>query len=206
MISSKKSFSSQIITSHKIKNQNERQKYREILARVSSEQISLKIIRLSYITFVIDSPLMMGQSRAESTRDTYNYRQYLNQFPPNTIKVIREFERIQEKICRHKMSIMFNEICIYIYIYILKKLPQEISLKLFHSGLPRLFRSTNYCNCLVYLNMMSQKSLFCMLISKVSEVVSLLVEGDPKTPFSIATTPRCKGGRYSIPWIDPLYP
>ena len=59
---------------------------------------------------------MMAQSRAESTRDTYNYGQYLNQFPPNTIKVIREFERIQKRICRHKMSIMFNEICIYIYI------------------------------------------------------------------------------------------
>ena len=72
----------------------------------------------SYITFVIDSPLMMAQSRAESTRDTYNYGQYLNQFPPNTIKVIREFEQFQKKICRHKMSIMFNEICIYIYIYI----------------------------------------------------------------------------------------
>ena len=75
---------------------------------------------------------MMAQSRAESTRDTYNYGPYLNQFPPppNTIKVIREFERIQKKICRHKMSIMFNEICIneemlpiyiYIYIYIYKK-------------------------------------------------------------------------------------
>ena len=25
---------------------------------------------------------MMAQSRAESTRDTYNYGQYLNQFPP----------------------------------------------------------------------------------------------------------------------------
>ena len=61
---------------------------------------------------------MMVQSRAESTRDTYNYGQYINQFPQNTIKVIREFERIQKKICRHKMSIMFNEICIYIYIYI----------------------------------------------------------------------------------------
>ena len=72
----------------------------------------------SYITFVTGSPLMMAQSRAESTRDTYNYGQYLNQFPPNTIKVIREFERIQKRICRHKMSIMFNEICIYIYIYI----------------------------------------------------------------------------------------
>ena len=70
---------------------------------------------------------MMAQSQAESTRDTCNYGQYINQFPQNTIKVIREFERIQKKICRHKMSIMFNEICIneemlpkytYIYIYI----------------------------------------------------------------------------------------
>ena len=72
---------------------------------------------------------MMAQSRAESTRDTYNYGQYLNQFPPNTIKVIREFDRIQKRICRHNMSIIFNEICIneemlpkythiYIYIYI----------------------------------------------------------------------------------------
>ena len=56
-----------------------------------------------------------SQSRAESTRDTYIYVQYINQFPPNTIKVIREFERIQKKICRHEMSIMFNEIYIYIY-------------------------------------------------------------------------------------------
>ena len=61
---------------------------------------------------------MMAQSRAESTRDTYNYGQYINQFPPNTIKVIQELEQIQKKICRHKMSIMFNEICIYNYIYI----------------------------------------------------------------------------------------
>ena len=64
------------------------------------------------------------------------YGQYTNQFPPNTIKVIREFERIQKKICRHKMSIMFNEICIneemlpkytyihvYIYIYVGYHLP-----------------------------------------------------------------------------------
>ena len=36
----------------------------------------------SYITFVIDPPLMMAQSRAESTRDTYNYGQYINQSPP----------------------------------------------------------------------------------------------------------------------------
>ena len=32
-----------------------------------------------------------------------------------------------------------------------------------------------------------------------------VVEGDPIAPFSIATTPRCRGGYYSIPWIAPLY-
>ena len=28
-----------------------------------------------------------------------------------------------------------------------------------------------------------------------------IVEGDPKTSFSIATTPRCKGGRYPFPGL-----
>ena len=36
--------------------------------------------------------------------------------------------------------------------------------------------------------------------------LATLVEGDPKAPFSIATTPRCRGGCYSFPWIAPLYP
>ena len=33
-----------------------------------------------------------------------------------------------------------------------------------------------------------------------------IVEGDPKAPFSIATTPRCMGGHHSFPWFAPLYP
>ena len=40
-------------------------------------------------------------------------------------------------------------------------------------------------------------------LSKVKLVT--LVEGDPKAPFSLATTRRCWGGHYSIPWIAPLY-
>ena len=32
-----------------------------------------------------------------------------------------------------------------------------------------------------------------------------VVEGDLKVPFSMATTPRCSGGRYPIFWIAPLY-
>ena len=44
--------------------------------------------------------------------------------------------------------------------------------------------------------------------SNQSEISKLptLVEGDPKALFSIATTLRCSGGRYSIPWIALLYP
>ena len=59
----------------------------------------------------------MAQSRTESTWEISNYGKYINQFLPNTTKSIRQYERIK-KICRQKMSIMFNEICIYIYIYI----------------------------------------------------------------------------------------
>ena len=36
--------------------------------------------------------------------------------------------------------------------------------------------------------------------------LATVVEGDPKVPFSIATTSRCREGRYSFPWMAPLYP
>ena len=41
---------------------------------------------------------------------------------------------------------------------------------------------------------------------KVKIKLPTTVEGDQRAPFSIATTPRCRGGRYSIPRIAPLYP
>ena len=34
--------------------------------------------------------------------------------------------------------------------------------------------------------------------------LATIAEGDPKAPFSIATTPRYRGERYSFPWIVPL--
>ena len=36
--------------------------------------------------------------------------------------------------------------------------------------------------------------------------LATFVEGDLKSPFSIATTLRCRGECYSIPWITPFYP
>ena len=32
--------------------------------------------------------------------------------------------------------------------------------------------------------------------------LTTFVEDDTKAPFSIATTPRCWRGRYSIPWVS----
>ena len=40
----------------------------------------------------------------------------------------------------------------------------------------------------------------------IKSKLATVVEGDQKAPFSIATTPRCWGGRYSFPWIAPFYP
>ena len=54
----------------------------------------------------------MTQSQAESIWDIYNYGKYINLFPPNTIKATRQYEQINKKICKQKMSVMFNEICI----------------------------------------------------------------------------------------------
>ena len=40
-------------------------------------------------------------------------------------------------------------------------------------------------------------------LSKVVKLVTV-AKGDPKAPFSTATTPTCRG-RYTFPWITPLY-
>ena len=41
--------------------------------------------------------------------------------------------------------------------------------------------------------------------STIKVKLTTFVEGDQKAPFSIATILRCRGGRYSFPWIAPLY-
>ena len=57
---------------------------------------------------VIHPPLMMTQSWAKSTLEITKYGRFINQFPPNIIKSIRQFERANKK-----MFIMFNQIYIY---------------------------------------------------------------------------------------------
>ena len=57
------------------------------------------------------------------------------------------------------------------------------------------FWDTNGSSNLGQMNRAGDKSKF-----------ATIVESEPKAPFSIATTQRCRGERYSIPWIAPLYP
>ena len=45
-----------------------------------------------------------------------------------------------------------------------------------------------------------------VFLNGVKVMFVTIVEGDQKALFSIATTPRCRGGYYSFPWIAPLYP
>ena len=52
---------------------------------------------------------------------------------------------------------------------------------------------------------MSSSFFFSRLVSVQKLKFAILVEGDSKVPFSIGTTPRCRGGRYSIPWNASLY-
>ena len=47
---------------------------------------------------------MMVQSWAESTREINPHGRFINQFPPNVIRSIEQFERINKKICRQKMA------------------------------------------------------------------------------------------------------
>ena len=48
------------------------------------------------------------------------------------------------------------------------------------------------------------RELIVHLCSKVKWAT--LVESDPKAPFPITTTLRCRAGCYTIPRIAPLYP
>ena len=49
-------------------------------------------------------------------------------------------------------------------------------------------------------------SYICLLTVIIKKKLATVVEGDQKAPFSIATTPSCRGERYSFPWIAPVYP
>ena len=46
----------------------------------------------------------------------------------------------------------------------------------------------------------------CLRLQFIVSKLATVVEGDQKAPFSLATTPWCREGCNSYPWIAPLYP
>ena len=91
--------------------------------RSSSYKVAMYVQKL-HPFFYTSSP-DDGPKSARSTWEITNYRRFINQYQPNIIRSIQQFDKINKKICRQKMSIIFNQICInaemlpiYIYIYI----------------------------------------------------------------------------------------
>ena len=60
--------------------------------------------------------------------------------------------------------------------------------------------------CLFFKFILKKENKHVNMVFECKQVkLATVVKGDPKAPFSIATTPRCRGGRYTFPWIAPLY-
>ena len=66
------------------------------------------------------------------------------------------------------------------------------------------FSFSQYIYIYIYIHSLSL-SLSLNIYIKSEVKLATIVEGEPKVPFSIATAPRCRGGRYSFLWIAPLY-
>ena len=56
---------------------------------------------------------MIAQDHSESTREPIIYRRFINQFPLDTIKWMQRLERMNTKMCRQRISILFNQIYIH---------------------------------------------------------------------------------------------
>ena len=68
-------------------------------------------------------------------------------------------------------------------------------------------RTLNTVNQLHKLSLSAVKNnINIICVEKHRYKLATLVKKKPKDPFSIATTLRCRGGCYSLPWIAPLYP
>ena len=65
-----------------------------------------------------------------------------------------------------------------------------------------LFLIENPSNCKKKIKKKEKKKKSSNVFVEVSKVrLATIVKGNQKAPFSIATTPWCRGGCYSFPWI-----
>ena len=67
----------------------------------------------------------MAQDETKNTMEQTDYGMFINQFRLDIITLIRQHEMINTKICRQKMYILFNQICLneeifpkYTHIYV----------------------------------------------------------------------------------------
>ena len=67
-----------------------------------------------------------------------------------------------------------------------------------------MIQQTEMMKCLMieFLKIYKISKKYSIYKSKVK--LATVVEGYPKAPFSIASTARFSGGRYSFPWFSPL--
>ena len=77
--------------------------------------------------------------------------------------------------------------------------PNNKLLNTFEADLFKLIRKIRFRKYHNHFQTKSNKDISIVKLTTLSE-------GDPKAPFSIATTPRCWRGRYTIPWIAQLSP
>ena len=110
----------------------------------------------------------------------------------------------------HKHTHTHTHIYIYIYGKLQRFLPTFISPSLSpDEGLLNrrdLTLTFPYNRFLIFWITLFFFFLYIYIYIYIKVKLATIVEGDPKAPFSIATTSRCRGGRYSIPWIASLYP
>ena len=57
----------------------------------------------------------MPREESESIWEPVKYGKFISQFQLDILKSIQQFERIKIKICRQKMSIIFNQIYMSVY-------------------------------------------------------------------------------------------
>ena len=115
----------------------------------------------------------------------------------------------------HSEKLWYNEtvfvddcVCLYIYIYNVKLIFIGLHLNIYINVcwlLNNLICLYYLLFILIYWSVLDVGSQFQLYKNCTKVKLATLVEGDQKVPFSIATTPRCRRGRYSISWIAPLY-
>ena len=163
-------------------------------------------------------------NRAEISWKVNNHRKYINRFPPNIIKPIRKCERINKKICRQKMSIIFNEICIneemlpkytytYIYIYhhhqvvpparISLTLSCHFSLSFIAFGRSSALHPVSSHNCCIYVRM--GRPAFAWSYAEVHRSTSLmssslLLQQCPACLVRLTLIVFVMGGNWSYSW------